>query len=203
MSKKDTAKKADKNESRQKEIKQSIEKFGKEMNAGVSAIGRAAKIYVDAVKKNGTDAEAQFRGAFPSVTETTWDKLRRIGHGDLPPNALLLTGPVYKRVERMGPKEREKFFKNDIGVEVYNPQTRTAETVPYGKIAPRHERILYKPNGEKRTLAEQIAFIKAEAGQVAPARPQCAWFVKNDTLVVNRACCIGKKELEAILAEME
>jgi len=190
-----------KESAKQDGIKQAIAKFCVEMETGFSAIGRAAKIYVETTARYGMEAEAQFKAAYPNVTDTTWDKLRRVGNGDLPPQSLLLTGMVFARVERMGPQERAKFFKDENGVEVYNPQLRKPEFVAYSKIGPRHEKVLYKEDGTMRTMEEQKAFVE-DKPKAEPARPLPTYQIVNDTLVVNRRCTIGRKELTGILARM-
>lgn len=183
-------------------IEFAVAEFNREYGVGVAAIGRAAKIYAETVAAYGKDAEARFRSEYPNTTDAVWDRLRRIGSGDMPAQAMFLTGPMYAKAERMSPTERKEFFKDENGVYVYNQQTRKPEFVAYRALAPRHQKILYKPNGSLRTMDEQIAYVE-ETSKVVPTLPKTAWTIEGDTLFVHRRCCIGKNELTGILARMK
>ena len=175
-------------------------KFSTHLGAAIENIQSAAAVYFQAVTKYGDEAQRAFCDAYPHVTRNTWEKFAAVGSGDANPTIMLFSDKFAKKIIRM-PRAVQDEVLNGDSFQVFNATTRTVESVGYGEIRPRHEKVLFDESRNRiRTLAEQVAYSNVVASeQKFHRRPYC---VHSDHLEVFEACSIGKDELEAALEEM-
>jgi hypothetical protein len=185
-------------------LERAVVQFGRAYGKTLKNIRQMAQIYSNAVKTYREKAVARFSAAYPVFTENTWERLRMIGNGDANPGILFVSDIAATKVCRMTKNEQDEFFSGTNGIEVYNPQTRKAETIGYDQLKPRHVCMLFDKQGKCRTLAEQVAFSnKAAKSKETKNKEIPPYAIEGSFLAVRKRCRIGLNELKDIVAKME
>lgn len=178
-------------------INNALDKFGKHIQRAGNAIKLAAKDYADAVAKYGEAAVEAFHNTYPGITTVTWNKFIRIAANKLIPQVILLSDRIAKKFEAMPLEQQQAQFGEKTTVPFVNKAGQVSE-VGLADLSPQQENTVFKPNGEVRTIEEQIAYYQQQRVTVRSAYEVC-----GNILVVKRACKIGKDELVKILEGMK
>ena len=183
-------------ENPEKAINNALKEFSTYMNLAGHAIEQAAMVYASAVTKYGEAAVEAFHNTYPGISKVTWDKFIKVAAGKLIPQVILLSDRIAKKYESMTLAQQRKQFGGKKTVKVVSRAGHIAE-VGLADLSPQEENTVFKPNGEVRTLEEQIAYHQERI------TPTPAYEVCGNILVVKRACKIGKDELVKILEGMK
>ena len=179
-------------------IEAAISAFRKELNIGISALKKAGQIYAKAIIQFPEEAEKRFHEAFPEVSESTWDKLRLVGNGDIHPSLLVMRDSVAAKIARFSRKRQDAILTDREAFVVYNDKLGSASRVSITKLTPKQFDIVVQKDGKVRTVEEQMQF--AENNRSAKdTRRVLPYKIEGGSLKVIRPCTIGINELKRIL----
>ena len=184
-----------------KTLNEYAENFGNNIKLGIESIKQAATEYADAIREYPSKAEKYFREQFPSVTATTWDKLRSIGNGDLNPNAILVSDVFCKALSKLPIEKQNRIFIGK-GFRVVDPITRQTSVVAFSQLTARQEKIVF--DGESiRTPEQQRKYIDDTRSEMEENNKIVPYHIDGKRLFIHRKCEIGLRELEKIIEKMK
>ena len=184
---------------KQNEIMQAVREFGATLKGAVEQLAQSARIYTDAVTKYGDEACDAFQKAYPGITQTTWDKMRRVANGGLVPEAMLISDVAASRIERLPLKEQQKMLG---GKKTLRVVTQRGEVKDKGlsKLTPIEYDAVFSRSGKIRSVDEQRKFY---ADAAARRRVTPDYTVEGNVLLVFRATKFTKAELIEIIGRMK
>lgn len=170
-----------------KPISKYVSDFGKNIDNARRNVFEAAKAYADAINAHGDEAHAKFIEKYPSVSTSTWETLRYIGIGALPPGAVFVSDALRRKLLTV-PTIRQHALLSHKTFNVVDAEGH------------RH-RI-----SASRVTDDQLVQILDDDGNLLE-QPQVvlrpAWEIADDKLVVKRKASFTKEELKIILSRME
>lgn len=175
-----------------------VENFGVVIGAAAVAIQKAGEIYSAAIDAHGDKAAEAFHKAYPAVTGATWDRLRLIGKGCAVPETLFLSDRISRRIEMLPIDEQREMLGGKTTLKVVTSKGAVVDK-PLADLTAAEEDTLFTETGRKRTIAEQ----RRRWAERAQHKTSPAYEVRGNTLIVRRACRIGKDELTLILEGMK
>lgn len=190
---------AKQNKKHNTEIAEAVRSFGIVLKGAVESLAQAARVYADAVTKYGDEACAAFQKAYPGITQTTWDKMRRVANGGLVPEAMLISDLAASRIERLPLKEQQKMLGGKKTLRVVTPRGEVHDK-GLSKLTPIEYDAVFSQSGKIRTVDEQRKFY-ADAAARRSVTP--AYIVEGNVLRVFRATKFTKAELVEIIGKMK
>lgn len=179
-------------------IEKYVDDFGIAIGAAAVAILKAGQIYSAAIDAHGDKAAEAFHTAYPAVTGATWDRLRLIGKGCAVPETLFLSDRIARRIEMLPIDEQREMLGGKTTLKIVTSNGAIIDK-PLADLTASEEDILFTETGRKRTIAEQ----RRRWAERAQRNTSPAYEVRGNTLIVRRACRIGKDELTLILEGMK
>jgi len=156
----------------------------------------ACKIYADEVNKMGTEAKHAFQllPRFKNWTQYQWRFVLMVGCGVIDPVWLdfkNISIPLSFANRNVNKSAQRSIYRS--GLELYNVNGETYTVIPQ-KLEVRHIIQAYNENGTRRSLKEQIAWLR---GKEVPNLE----FVSKGVLRVRHACYLDKTELLNLICD--
>lgn len=182
-----------------RKIAEAVRTFGANLKGAVESLAAAARVYADAVSKYGDEACDAFQKAYPGITQTTWDKMRRVANGGLVPEAMLISDVAASRIERLPLKEQQKMLGGKKTLRVVT-QSGNVKDKALSKLTPIEYDAVFSRSGKIRNEDEQRKFY---ADAAARRRVTPDYTVEGNVLRVFRATKFTKAELVEIIGKMK
>jgi hypothetical protein len=175
-----------------------VAKFRELFTGGMEKIRLACEVYVQAVTKNPA-LEAEFRAAFPQISESGWANIELVGRGAMDYRLLWEGGKARNRIKLLPPSRQAAVL--DSGVELLAKDGSELK-VKVENLNPKQVEQVF--GGDHiRTLPEQRAWIEAQATPMPPVKAETVAEVKGKELVVSKPCRMSRRDLLMFLAQME
>lgn len=143
------------------EIRDGILQFRQNMDTSARSLRTAATIYANLVALYPAQAKKAFREAFPTITDTTWDRMVDVGTGKVAPLAMLLsTSYTYHKLAAL-PMDKQRRI---LGRKMLIARNGKAVEARVGDLAEHELAAALDGNGDYRGVKEQVAFLAARRG---------------------------------------
>lgn len=180
-----------------------VQQFSSHMNSGIESILKAAKTYAMALISHPNTAQAAFEDAYPSVSKEMWERLAKIGNGDVHPRAVLVSDSFARKIEKLSVKQQNAIFSSAKGFEVYDVKRRKVEVVPFAKITTSMEKMIFDEKaGRIRTANEQKEYCD-ELNRKNGVDEGDRYVILGKVVKFKKNATFGIGELKAILAHLD
>lgn len=181
-----------------------VKRFTERFTAGVAAIAEAARTYAEAFMRHPSTADAAFRKAYPNVRTETWEALKRIGNGDLVPDALLLPAKVREKLTAIPIAKQERMFNGGVFKAVTPGTLKTVEVGLASMTVAQADVVFDMKKGVVRSEEEQMRLLKhtQRKPKVGIEASIPDYEIVGATVRI-RGVTLGIGEVRHILAQME
>lgn len=174
--------------SAKKPISKYVSDFTKNIDNARRNVFEAAKAYADAINAHGDEAHVKFTEKYPSVSSSTWETLRYIGLGALPPGAVFVSDAMRRKLLTI-PTVRQHALLSHKTFNVLDSEG--------------HRRRI----SAARITDDQLVQILDDDGNLIEQPQQVtlkpAWVIADNKFVVKRKASFTKEELKVILSQIE
>jgi len=174
---------------------------------GIDAWVKAGEILVDLLDNHGVTYD-QITSKCDGITTDILARFEQIGRKQIYPQLLVNTSSGSRKLAAMPYSQQVRYSKEPVSVLVKNGKSSDTLLVKVENLTTEQVRQVFAKDGI-RDLGAQRAWIEdrekaiREAEVVECSEWEVPWSVKGKQVVFSKPCAMGRKELLAILSEME